>query len=40
MPINYAWNADDYARNASVRQTWVRELAAKLALDGNEALLD
>ena len=40
MAKNYAWNADDYARNASVQQTWARELAAKLALGGGEALLD
>jgi trans-aconitate 2-methyltransferase len=40
VPKNYEWNADDYARNASVQQKWARELATKLYLQGDETLLD
>src|SRR4051812_12970708 len=34
------WNAQDYAKNSSVQQTWARELIAKLNLGGDERLLD
>jgi len=36
----YKWDAADYAKNSSVQQQWARELIAKLALRGDEALLD
>ena len=36
----FQWDADDYAKNSSVQQTWARELIAKLELGGNEDLLD
>lgn len=34
------WNADDYARNSAAQSQWARELIARLALRGNEAVLD
>ena len=36
----YRWNADDYARHSEAQQAWARELTAKLALTGDEELLD
>ena len=34
------WNAKDYAKNSSAQEKWAVELIEKLALDGNEKLLD
>jgi trans-aconitate 2-methyltransferase len=34
------WNAAEYARNSAAQQEWARELIAKLALTGNESVLD
>lgn len=34
------WNAEDYAKNSSTQAIWANELIAKLALKGNESLLD
>jgi trans-aconitate 2-methyltransferase len=36
----YPWNARDYAKSSAGQQQWARELIAKLALDGDERLLD
>jgi trans-aconitate 2-methyltransferase len=36
----YAWDAGDYERHSSAQQAWARELIAKLALRGDERLLD
>ena len=36
----YTWNADDYAKNSSAQQVWARELLLKLALRGDESVLD
>jgi len=36
----YTWNASDYARNASAQYAWASELIGKLALRGDEQLLD
>jgi trans-aconitate 2-methyltransferase len=35
-----SWDAEDYARNSSAQLTWATELMAKLALKGDEALVD
>src|SRR5437764_3881206 len=35
-----AWNAADYAKNSSEQQRWARELIGKLALRGDERILD
>jgi len=37
---DFKWNAGDYARNASAQYGWANELIAKLALRGDEQLLD
>ena len=37
---NIQWNAEDYAVNSLAQQNWAQELIAKMALSGNEALLD
>ena len=34
------WDAEDYARNSSAQLEWATELMAKLALKGDEAILD
>ncbi len=34
------WDAEDYARNSSAQLEWATELMVKLALKGDEALLD
>lgn len=34
------WNAHDYAKHSSAQLQWARELIAKLALHGNEEVLD
>ncbi|MEJ2639925.1 MAG: class I SAM-dependent methyltransferase, partial [Desulfosarcinaceae bacterium] len=34
------WNATDYAENSSAQLAWAQELIDKLALRGDEALLD
>ncbi|HIP38054.1 MAG TPA: SAM-dependent methyltransferase, partial [Desulfocapsa sulfexigens] len=34
------WNAKDYANNSSAQESWANELLEKLALKGNEHLLD
>lgn len=34
------WDAGDYARNSSAQELWANELISKLALQGNEFLLD
>jgi trans-aconitate methyltransferase len=36
----YTWDAADYERHSSAQQGWARELIAKLALRGDEWLLD
>lgn len=36
----FKWNARDYARNASAQYGWASELIGKLALRGDEQLLD
>ncbi len=36
----FTWDAEDYARNSSAQQEWARELIAKLALGGDESVLD
>lgn len=38
--MKFNWNADDYAGNSSVQQMWAEELIAKLALQGNESVVD
>lgn len=37
MPV---WNPTDYSRHSSQQQKWAQELIAKLALKGNETVLD
>ncbi len=37
---NYAWDANDYAKNSQNQYQWAKELIPKLKLTGNEALLD
>jgi trans-aconitate 2-methyltransferase len=37
---NYAWDANDYAKNSQNQFQWAKELIPKLKLQGNEALLD
>ena len=37
---NYAWDAEDYAKNSQNQYQWAKELIPKLKLKGNEALLD
>ena len=34
------WNASAYASNSVVQQSWARELIARLALRGDEKILD
>ena len=34
------WDAADYARNSAAQREWARELIEKLALSGNESVLD
>ena len=34
------WNAEDYANNSSAQESWANELIEKLALKGDERLLD
>lgn len=36
----HKWNAEDYAKNSSAQLGWAQELIAKLALSGNESVLD
>lgn len=36
----YVWDAADYERHSAAQQAWARELLAKLALQGDERLLD
>jgi trans-aconitate 2-methyltransferase len=36
----YKWDATDYQKNSEVQLTWGKELIAKLALHGNEYILD
>jgi len=38
--ISYTWDANDYADHSKAQQKWARELLSKLALKGNESLLD
>ena len=40
QPSTRKWNAADYAQQASAQRGWANELIEKLALQGNEALLD
>lgn len=40
MPSHDLWNPTDYAHNSSAQFTWAQELIGKLALKGNEYLLD
>ncbi len=37
---NDNWNAQDYAKNSSAQESWANELVSKLALQGNEQVLD
>ena len=37
---HYQWDAVDYARHSEAQQTWARELTVKLALAGDEEILD
>jgi len=37
---NKKWNAKDYANNSSAQEIWATELIGKLALQGDEHLLD
>ena len=37
---NYRWDAEAYARNSSAQLAWARELIRKLALRGEERILD
>jgi len=34
------WDAKDYAKNSTAQESWANELVSKLALQGNEHLLD
>src|SRR5262249_40878831 len=34
------WNAQDYSKNSSEQQKWARELIEKLAIRGDESVLD
>lgn len=34
------WNPEDYSKNSSAQLVWARELIARLALRGDEALMD
>jgi trans-aconitate methyltransferase len=36
----YEWDAGDYERHSAAQQTWAQELIAKLALQGDERVLD
>jgi len=36
----YKWNAEDYHRSSAEQEEWARELILKLALKGNERVLD
>ena len=36
----HKWDAPDYQKNSEVQLIWGRELIAKLALQGNEHILD
>jgi trans-aconitate 2-methyltransferase len=36
----HKWDAKDYAKNSSAQELWANELVSKLALNGNEHLLD
>ncbi len=38
--VKHTWNAKDYAKNSSAQESWANELLSKLALQGNEHLLD
>lgn len=38
--MKFRWDAEDYARNATAQCSWARELIGKLALHGDEQLLD
>ncbi len=39
MPV-YQWDAQDYERNSAQQRLWAQELIGKLALRGDEAVLD
>jgi len=38
--VKQTWDAQDYAKNSSAQESWANELVSKLALQGNEHLLD
>ncbi len=38
--IQQEWNAEEYAKNSSAQLQWAQELISKLALQGNESVLD
>jgi trans-aconitate 2-methyltransferase len=40
MKTRHKWNAEDYARNSRAQLEWAQELIEKLALRGDEAVLD
>lgn len=39
-PLRQNWNADDYAKNSGQQFKWAQELIGKLALQGDESVLD
>jgi trans-aconitate 2-methyltransferase len=39
-PVQHKWNAIDYAKNSSAQLQWAQELLSKLALHGDESVLD
>ncbi len=40
MAEQYRWNAEEYARNSAGQFQWALELMGKLALAGDEQILD
>lgn len=40
QPVQYKWNAEDYAKNSSAQLQWAKELVSKLPLHGGESVLD
>ncbi|WP_243670401.1 hypothetical protein [Methanoculleus chikugoensis] len=38
--ITHAWNPDDYHRHSAAQRAWAHELIEKLALAGDERVLD
>jgi trans-aconitate 2-methyltransferase len=40
MPTSPTWDAEKYQKSSPVQQKWAKELISRLALKGNEAILD